>query len=94
MILGRIEAPLEAHQPEEQHGFRKHRPMDEHLLTALFLDKAWDRSIPAWIVSLDLSRAFDRVNSNALWLALRDPGESGHLIWILQVLYSNQLGEV
>ena len=32
---------LEAHQPEEQHGFRKHRWMDEHLLTAtLFLDKA------------------------------------------------------
>ena len=81
MILGRIEAPLEAHQPEEQHGFRKHRRMDEHLLTAtLFLDKAWDKGIPVRIVSLDLSRTFDRVTWNALWLALRDHGESDHLI--------------
>ena len=31
MILGRIEALLEAHRPEEQHGFRQHRLMDEHL---------------------------------------------------------------
>ena len=77
MILGRIEALLEAHQPEEQHGFRKHRRMDEHLLSAtLFLDKAWDKGIPVWIVSLDLSKAFDRVNWNALWLALRDRGVS------------------
>ena len=95
MILVRIEASLEAHQPEEQHGFRKHRRMDEHLLTAtLFLDKAWDKGIPVWIVSLDLSKAFDRVNWDALWLALHDHGISEHLVWILQLIYSNQSGEV
>jgi len=45
-ILGRNEALLEAHQPEEQHGFRKHRRMDEHLLSAtLLLDRAWDKGI-------------------------------------------------
>ena len=81
MILGRIEAVLGAHQPEEQHGFRKHRRMDEHLLSAtLFLDKAWDKGIPVWIVSLDVSKAFDRVSWNALWLALRDHGVPDHLI--------------
>ena len=69
--------------------------MDEHLLTAtLFLDKAWDKGIPVWIVSLNLSKAFDRANWNALWLALRDHGVSDQLIWILQWIYSNQLGEV
>ena len=95
MILVRIEASLEAHQPEEQHGFRKHRRMDEHLLTAtLFLDKAWDKGIPLWIVSRDLSKAFDRVNWDALWLALHDHGISEHLVWILQLIYSNQSGEV
>ena len=79
----------------ENIGFRKHRRMDEHLLTAtLFLDKAWDKGIPVWIVSLDLSKAFDRANWNALWLALHDHGISDHLVWILQLIYANQLGEV
>ena len=69
--------------------------MDEHLLSAtLFLDKAWDKGIPVWIVSLELSKVFDRANWNALWFALRDHGVSGHHLLILQLKYSNQLGEV
>ena len=40
MILHRIEPCLDSHQPEEQHGFRAGRRLEEHLLTAnLFLDK-------------------------------------------------------
>ena len=34
------------------------------------------------------------MNWNALWLALRDHGVSDHLIWILQLIYSTQLGEM
>ena len=34
LVLGRIEATLEQHQPEEQHGFRSGRRIEEHLLTA------------------------------------------------------------
>ena len=50
---------------------------------------------PVWIVSLDLSKVFDRANWNALWLALHDHGISDHLVWILQLIYANQfLGEV
>ena len=32
LILGRIEGPLDAHQPEEQHGFRSNYRVEEHLL--------------------------------------------------------------
>jgi len=40
MILGRIEGTLETNQPEEQHGFRSKRRIEEHLLTFnLILDK-------------------------------------------------------
>ena len=35
----------------------------------MFLDNAWDKGIPVWIVSLDLSKAFDTKNWNALWFA-------------------------
>ena len=33
MILGRVETQLETHQPEEQHGFRGGRRVEEHLLS-------------------------------------------------------------
>ena len=34
LMLGRMEDALEASQPEEQHGFRQGRRIEEHLLTA------------------------------------------------------------
>ena len=57
MLLHRIEPVLDQHQPEEQHGFRAGRRMEEHLLSAnLFSDKTKMISVPVWIVSLDLSK--------------------------------------
>ena len=40
MVLGRVEPALEASQPEEQHGFRRDRRLEEHLVSAnLVIDK-------------------------------------------------------
>ena len=91
MILGRVEAQLETHQPEEQHGFRGGRRVEEHLVTThLVLDKLSSANVPIWIVSLDLSKAFDRVQ----WRALSEQGLSEHMIWMIQNLYRNQQGQV
>ena len=71
VILHRIEPCLDSHQPEKQNGFRAGRRLEEHLLTAnFFLDKTLAANIPVWILSLDLSKAFDRVDWGGLWLAL------------------------
>ena len=43
---------------------------------------------------MDLSKAFDRVDWGALWLALSEHGVSSHMLWIIQDLYFNQHGEV
>ena len=95
MILGRVEAQLETHQPEEQHGFRGGRRVEEHLVTThLVLDKLSSANVPIWIVSLDLSKAFDRVHWPALWRALSEQGLSEHMIWMIQNLYRNQQGQV
>ena len=34
MVLARVEPVLEANQPEEQHGFRGGRRLEEHLVSA------------------------------------------------------------
>ena len=91
LMLGRMEDALEASQPEEQHGFRQGRRIEEHLLTAnVCLQKTLAANTPLWIISLDLSKAFDKVD----WNALRQHGISEHLIWILQCVYFGQTGVV
>ena len=59
LMLGRMEDSLEAMQPEEQHGFRQGRRIEEHFLTAnVCLQKTLAASTPLWIISLDLFKAF------------------------------------
>ena len=95
MVLSRIENILELEQPEEQHGLCPGRRIEEHLLTTnILLDKATAAGRTIWIVSLDLSKAFDRVHWPALWAALHDQGVSEHCIWLLQHIYDQQIGEV
>jgi len=95
LVLARIEEKLEAAQPEEQHAFRSDRRLEEHLMTAdMFIEKTRAQNIPIWIVSLDLSKAFDRVAWPTLWKALLEHGVSEHMVWILQSLYHAQTGQV
>ena len=95
LVLDGIEHQFDDHQPEEQHGFRRGKRIEEHLLTAnVFLDKALNVGIPVWVVSLDLWKAFDRVHWPALWKGLHEQGISEHMIWMISKLYDGQFGEV
>ena len=95
MMLARVEPALEIHQPEEQHGFRKGHRIEEHLLTAnLVVDKLLAVNTPIWIISLDLSKAFDRVRWDKLWVALQAHGVSDHLVWTMPNLYTGQMGQI
>ena len=70
-------------QPEEQHGFRQGRRIEGHLLTAnVCLQKTLAASTPPSIISLDLSKAFDKIDWNAIRSALRQHAISEHLIFI------------
>ena len=95
MVLGRVDDVLDAAQPEEQHGFRPGRRIEKHLVTAnLVLDKTLAANIPLWIVSVDFSKAFDRVEWSALGSALQSQGVSEHLVWLLPTSYRDQEGAV
>ena len=95
LISRRVEELLEHGQPEEQHGFRTNRRIEAHLLRAnIAIDKTLLANKPSWILTLNLSQAFDRVDWDVLWRGLRLHGVSGHPICLLQVVYSNQTGQI
>ena len=65
------------------------------MLTAnLFVDKTLAANILVWILSLGLSKIFDRGDWGALWLALSEHGVSTHMLLVFQTLYLGQHGEV
>ena len=83
MVLARAEPVLEASWPEEQHGLRCGPRREEHFVSAnLVINKLPAVGKPVWFVSLDLSKAFDRVNWSKLWAALASHGVSQHLVWV------------
>ena len=60
----------------------------------IFCGTKQKQRLPVWSISLDLSKAFDRVHWPALWAALFEQGVPEHLIWVLQRVYYGQHGEI
>ena len=85
--------------PEErsdaQMGFRPGRGTDDALAV---LECAVSNSIefnaPLWIVSVDLSKAFDRVEYHALFEAIGQQGVPAPYVSLLRLLYRQQHGLV
>ena len=95
LMLGQMEGSLEDSQPEEQYGFRKRRRIEEHLLTAnLCLQKTLAANIPLWIMSFDFSKAFDKVDWDALWLVLMQHGVSQNWLGFCIACFLAQSGKV
>ena len=75
--------------------FRAGRRIEEHLLTTnLVLDKTLALDVPVWIVSLDLSKAFDKVKWENLWEALSEHGVSDHMLWVCNAFMMAKWGEL
>ena len=60
----------------------------------MVIDKTLLANRPLWIPSSNFPKAFDRVDWDALWRGLRLHWVSAHLVWLLQVVYSNQTGQM
>ena len=50
--------------------------------------------MPAWFISIDLRKAFDRVEQAALFRSLREQNVDDGYICLLRVLYEEQQGIV
>ena len=95
MIYHRLQPTLEGKQSPEQMGFRPERGSDDALLVAeCILGQAIEWNAPVWIISIDLQKAFDRIEYKALFSALAEQGVDDSYLSLLQRLYSNQSGNV
>ena len=77
LLLGRLEHVLDAQQPEEQHGFRAGRRLEEHLLynfsSTIFLRQSKDDTAAVFAAVQNHSQAGVGVEG---WEVLRTKGES------------------
>ena len=90
MIHHRLQPTLEGKQSPEQMGFRPERGSDDALLVAeCILGQAIEWNAPVWIISIDLQKAFDRIEYKALFSALAEQGVDDSYLSLLQRLYSN-----
>ena len=58
------------------------------------IEKTLEWNVPVWIVSIDLRKAFDRVEQNRLFEALSSQGVEDGYVAFLRLLYSGQRGVV
>ena len=95
MLYDRLLPLLDAEQSEEQIGFRPGRRIDDaFVILDSIIGKAIEFQVPLWMISLDLRKAFDRVQYTPLFSALRDQGVPESYVSLLRALYRDQRGSV
>ena len=93
MIYQRLHATLESHQSRDQVGFRpKYSVEDAFIVLESMISKSYEWKFPIWMASLDLRKAFDRIEYHALFDALREQGVGDNYLALLASMYSDQTG--
>ena len=60
----------------------------------MVIDKTWLANVPLWILSPELSKAFDRISWDSLWGGLLPHGVSQHLVWAPRLHYWEQKSQI
>ncbi|KAK6764893.1 hypothetical protein RB195_025000 [Necator americanus] len=90
VILNRIEKVLEEGQPCEQAGFRKGFSTIDHIHTvSKLIEVSREYKMPLCLTFIDLKKAFDSVETEAVVEALDNQGVPTQYIKVLRELYSN-----
>ena len=95
MLYDRIQPQLDDQQAHEQCGFRPGIRIEDAIVTVENLISATNEfNIPLWIASLDLRKAFDRIQHSFLFEALREQGLSDAEVALILDMYTEQTGTV
>ena len=85
LVYNRIRSNVDAHQSDDQYGFRRKRSCSHALLMMeSMISKGIEFNIPVWIISIDLKKAFDRIDHSALFRALQEQHVDPEHIALLQ----------
>jgi hypothetical protein len=94
-IFERIRRKLDACQSDEQFGFRAGRSTTSALLIIEHvISKCVEWQVPCWVISIDLRKAFDRVEQEVLFGALAEHGVEDGYVDLLRRLYQCQSGHL
>ena len=95
IIFHRIAPRIELCQSEDQFGFRQFRSCIHALFVAeVMMSRCIEFSVPLWIASVDLKKAFDRIQHIVLFDVLRQQGIGEGSLSLLQLLYKHQYGVI
>ena len=95
LLLNRLAPFLEHEQPADQLGFRRGLGIDDAMVVLENVCGkclAWESDI--WFASLDLQKAFDRIEHDSLFQALQAQGVPDTYLQVLRRLYTGQSGIV
>ena len=93
--MNRLDDMLEKAQCSDQVGVRTDCSVDDAFAVHdSICGKALEANVELWFASLDLRKAFDRIEYGALFGALAEQGVSRDYLALLASLYSDQVGIV
>ena len=95
LVYRRLYPILDKSQCPDQAGFRHEYSTVDHMFTFTILqEKTEEFQLNAWVAAIDFKKAFDSINQNYLWEALREQHVPGPYIRVLQSLYYGQTAQV
>ena len=81
ILIDRVVEQSEGQIGEEQSGFRKGRSCSDQIFVLRQLcEKMKEKGKKVWIAFMDLEKAYDRVDREALWQVLRIYGIGGRVL--------------
>ena len=90
MLYYRLEPILEAYQSNNQLGFRRDKRIEDvFCILENMIGRSDEWNIPLWMISLDLRKAFDRIQHRPLFTALLGQGVPNLYVQLLAALFEN-----
>lgn len=95
VVQGRLQDLAEEVLPESQCGFRNGRGCSDMIFTVRqVVEKSWEHKAKAFLVFIDLRKAYDSVPREAMWVVLRKLGVPDQLVEIIQSFHQDMKAQI